>query len=148
MNDTTPASRSVVMERELPHPPEKVWRALTVGPLLEEWLMKNDFEPVVGHKFSFRTAPMPHWNGIVECEVLAVEPNRRLSYRWNAESGGAAGRLETIVTWTLTPTKGGVLVRMEQEGFRAEQELNFKGAVYGWQKYFDGLARVAGGLAG
>src|SRR5581483_4830944 len=135
MNDTTPASRSVVMERELPHPPEKVWRALTV-------------EPLVGHKFSFRTAPMPHWNGIVECEVLAVEPNRRLSYRWNAESGGAAGRLETIVTWTLTPTKGGVLVRMEQEGFRAEQELNFKGAVYGWQKYFDGLARVAGGLAG
>ena len=60
------------------HTPEKVWRALTRGPLIEEWLMKNDFRPVVGHKFNFRAKPMPQWNGVVDCEVLIVEPNKRL----------------------------------------------------------------------
>lgn len=69
------APRSLVVEREMPHPLEKVWRALTQGPLLGEWLMQNDFQPVVGHKFNFRTTPAPHWNGVVDGEVLAVEPN-------------------------------------------------------------------------
>ena len=74
MTDAT-ATRSLVVEREMPHPPEKIWRALTQGALIEEWLMKNDFQPVVGHRFNFRTTPMPRWNGILDCEVLAVEPN-------------------------------------------------------------------------
>src|SRR5580658_1076488 len=100
------ASRSLVIEREMPHPPEKIWRALTQGPLIEEWLMKNDFQPVVGHRFTFRATPVPNWNGIVDCEVLAVEVNTRLSYSW-----GSLG-LMTAVTWTLTPTKGGTHLRM------------------------------------
>jgi len=57
---------------------------------------------------------MPHWNGIVDCQVLVIEPNQRLSYSWNASGEEAKGGLKTIVTWTLTPTKGGVLVRIEQ----------------------------------
>ncbi|MCI0465438.1 MAG: SRPBCC domain-containing protein [Beijerinckiaceae bacterium] len=130
----------------MPHPPEKVWRALTQGPLIEEWLMKNDFELAVGHKFKFRTTPMPHWNGVVDCEVLAIEPNKRLSYSWNASGEGADKGLKTIVTWTLTPTKMGVLVRMEQSGFRTEDEANYQGAKYGWLRYFAGLERVATGL--
>jgi uncharacterized protein YndB with AHSA1/START domain len=131
----------------MPHPPEKIWRALTQGPLIEEWLMKNDFQPVVGHKFNFRATPMAHWNGVTDCEVLVVEPCKRLTYSWNASGEEAAGGLKPIVTWTLTPTEGGVLVRMERSGFRPEDESNYQGAKYGWQRFVEGLERVAAGLA-
>jgi uncharacterized protein YndB with AHSA1/START domain len=139
------ASRSIVIERVMPHPPEKNWRALTQSPLIEEWLMKNAFQPVVGHKFNFR-APMPHWNGVTDCQVLVVEPNERLSYSWNASGEEAAGGLKSVVTWTLMPTSGGTLVRMEQSGFRPEDEANYQGANYGWQRFIGGLERVAAGL--
>jgi uncharacterized protein YndB with AHSA1/START domain len=132
-------ARSVVLEREMPHPPEKVWRALTQGALIEEWLMKNDFRAVVGHRFTLRATPAPpHWNGEIDCEVLAVEPHTRLSYTW-----GTLG-LESVVTWTLTPTEGGVVVRMEQSGFRPDQDNAYKGAKFGWQRFIDGLERVVG----
>ena len=140
------ATQSLVIERDLPHAPEKVWRALTQGALIEDWLMKNDFQPVVGHKFSFRATPMPHWNGVTDCEVLAVDPCRRLSYSWNASGGEAANGLKTVVTWILTPTRDGVLLRMEQSGFRPDDKRNYQGAAYGWPKYLDGLARVAASL--
>jgi uncharacterized protein YndB with AHSA1/START domain len=136
MNTAATSSRTVVIERKLSHPPAKVWRALTQGALLEEWLMKNDFQPVVGHRFSFRSEPNPHWNGIVDCEVLTVEPHQRLAYSW-----GSLG-LESIVTWTLTAVEGGVLLRMEQSGFRPDQEQNYRGAMYGWKNFLDGLERV------
>jgi uncharacterized protein YndB with AHSA1/START domain len=140
---TDPAAfRSVVIERELPHPPEKVWRALTQSALIEEWLMKNDFQPIVGHKFNFRAAPMPHWNGVTDCEVLAVVPCELLSYRWNSSGEEAPNGLKTVVTWTLTPTSNGVLLRMEQSGFRLEDEANYKGASYGWQKYIAALEQI------
>jgi len=74
------ATHSIVIERMMPHPPEKIWRAVTQGPLIEEWLMKNDFKPVVGHKFNLRSYPMPGWNGVTDCEVLIVEPNKRLRF--------------------------------------------------------------------
>jgi uncharacterized protein YndB with AHSA1/START domain len=148
MSDPTTDTLSVVVEREMPHPPEKIWRALTQPRLIEEWLMKNDFNPVVGHRFNFRATPMPHWNGVVDCEVLEVEPSRRLSYSWNASGDEAAGGLKTVVTWTLTPTKGGVLVRMEQSGFRPEDAANYQGANYGWQRYLAGLERVAAAAGG
>ena len=97
------APRSIVIERVMPHRPEKFWRALTQSPLIEEWLMKNDFPPVVGRKFNFRADPKPGWNGVTDCEVLIVEPNRQLAYSWNASGEGAANGLKTIVTWTLMP---------------------------------------------
>jgi uncharacterized protein YndB with AHSA1/START domain len=137
---------SVVVERQLAHPPEKIWRALTQGPLIADWLMANDFQPVVGHRFNLRTTPMPHWNGVLDCEVLAVEPNRRLAYSWNASGAEAATGIGTVVTWTLEPSTAGTLVRMEQSGFRPDQKGNYQGAAYGWQRYFDGLERVVGAL--
>jgi uncharacterized protein YndB with AHSA1/START domain len=146
MTKAAATTRSIVIEREMPHPLERVWRALTQGALIEEWLMQNDFQPVEGHRFNFRATPMPHWNGIVDCQVLVVEPNQRLSYSWNASGEEAAGGLKTVVTWTLTPTKGGVHVRMEQSGFRPEDEANYQGANYGWQRFIGGLERVAAGL--
>ena len=77
-------TRSVVIEKELPHPPAKVWRALTQGALIKEWLMDNDFQPIVGHKFNFRATPVPNWNGVIDCEVLVVEPDKKLSYSWGS----------------------------------------------------------------
>jgi len=146
MTNLAAATRSVVIERMMPHPPEKIWRALTQGPLIEEWLMKNDFQPVVGHRFNFRAAPMPQWSGVTDCQVLVVEPYERLSYTWNASGDEAAGGLKTVVTWTLTPTKGGTHVRMEQSGFRPQDERFYQGAGYGWQKMIGGLERVVAGL--
>lgn len=136
--------RTLVVERDMPFPRERIWRALTQGPLLEEWLMKNDFRPVVGHRFNFRAPPMPHWNGVVDCEVLVVEPPARLAYTWSSSGGEAANGLRTVVTWTLTPTASGTRVRMEQSGFGPDDEANYRGAGYGWPRYFDGLERVAG----
>jgi uncharacterized protein YndB with AHSA1/START domain len=140
MTNTTAPTRTLVVEREMPHPPEKIWRALTQASLIEAWLMSNNFQPVVGHKFTLRTTPAPNWNGVVDCEVKVVEPNSRLSYTW-----GSMG-MESVVAWTLTQTKGGTHVRMEQSGFQSEESANYKGASYGWQKFIGSLERVVGGL--
>ncbi|WP_165070073.1 SRPBCC family protein [Paludisphaera rhizosphaerae] len=140
------ASRSIVVERVMSHPPEKVWRALTEGPLIERWLMANDFQPVPGHRFNFRAEPRPQWNGVTDCEVLTVEPLKKLSYRWRSSGEEAADGLDTVVTWTLEPAVGGTLVRMEHAGFRAEDDGFYKGAGYGWPKFVDGLERVAAEL--
>jgi uncharacterized protein YndB with AHSA1/START domain len=142
-----PATRSLVVERVMPHPPEKIWRALTEGALIERWLMKNDFRPVEGHLFQFRSEPMlPQWNGVTDCEVLAVEPLRRLSYRWCSSGEEKVDGLDTIVTWTLSPADGGTLLRMEHSGFRAEDEGFYQGAGYGWRKFVGVLEQVAAGL--
>jgi uncharacterized protein YndB with AHSA1/START domain len=133
MTDTATETLSVVVEREIPHPPEKIWRALTQPHLIEEWLMKNDFRPVVGHRFDLRA----DW-GAVGCEVLTVEPHKTLSYTW-----GAYG-LETVVTWTLTPTPTGTHLRMEQSGFRPNQQQAYQGARHGWPRF---LANLEGVLA-
>jgi uncharacterized protein YndB with AHSA1/START domain len=141
MNTAATSHRTLVIERKLAHPPAKVWRALTQGALMEEWLMKNDFQPVVGHHFNFRAEPNPHWNGIVDCEVLSVEPNEKLSYSWSSLG------LHTVVTWTLTPQQGGVLLRMVQSGFAPDQEQNYRGAQYGWKNFIEGLERVVNKLS-
>ena len=132
--------RSVIVERNLPHPPEKVWRALTEPSFVEQWLMQNDLQPVPGHAFTLRTAPMPHWDGTIACKVLAVDPFNTLSYTWAALS------VESVVTFTLTRTEAGTHLRVEQAGFRPDQEPNYKGAQYGWQKFLGSLERVLADL--
>ena len=143
---TMPATRTLVVDREMAHPPEKIWRALTQSALMEEWLMKNDFQPVVGHTFHFRSTPTTQWNGVTDCKVLVVEPNRRLSYSWHSSGEEAANGLGTVVTWTLTPTPNGTHVRMEQAGFRDEDESFYRGASYGWQRMVAALDKVAARL--
>ncbi len=143
MTTSRPAKRSVIIERETPHSPDKVWRALTEPALIERWLMKNDFQPMVGHTFHFRAEPRPHWNGVLDCEVLVVRPRQRLSYTWNTSGEEAASGLKTVVTWTLTPTEAGVRVRLEQSGFRRGEE---QGASHGWPRLIDTLERVVKGL--
>ena len=128
MTDTATEMRSVVVEREIAYPVEKVWRALTQPHLIAEWLMTNDFQPVVGHRFDLRA----DW-GAVECQVLEIEPNRTLSYTW------AAHGLESVVTWTLISTTKGVHLRMEQTGFQADQKQAYHGAKAGWPRFLDKL---------
>ncbi len=131
MTDTATQTLSVVVEREFPYPTEKLWRALTQPHLIAEWLMQNDFQPVAGHRFNLRA----DW-GAVDCEVRTVEPNKRLSYSW------AAYGLDSIVTWTLTPTKTGTHLRMEQTGFRPDQQQAYQGAQGGWPRFFVALEQV------
>ena len=149
MSRAEAADRSLVFERQLPHPPEKVWRALTENSLLEQWFMQNDFLPVVGHRFQFRAAPLPHWNGVTDSEVLEVAPNERLAYSWNASGEETPGGLRTVVTWTLTPTSDGTQIRVEHTGFRPEEDArNLAGASYGWPRFLDSLERVVSDLDG
>jgi len=118
------ATQSIVVEYDLPYPPEKVWRALTEPQLLAAWLMPNDIKPQVGHRFAFKAAPVPGWDGIVHCEVLMVEPHRRLRYSWRSGSDrlkNYGAPLDTVATWTLTPTAaGGTRLRLDHDGFPLE----------------------------
>ena len=135
MTDTERTTRSVVKERELHHAPEKVWRALTQKHLMEEWLIKSDFKPEVGHRFDLEA----DW-GNVSCEVLAVEPHKSLSYSWSAHG------LESVVTWTLTETDTGTHLKMEQSGFGKGQDQAYHGARAGWEQFLDKLERVVAHL--
>ena len=110
-------SHDIVVEELLPHSPTVVWTLLTTSDLIARWLMPNDFEAVVGRRFSFRRAPMGAWNGVVDCEVLEVEPERRLVYSWKG-GFGTPRELDTVVTWTLTPIEAGTSLRMVHAGFR------------------------------
>lgn len=133
MSDTPvkPETRSIVIEREIAHAPEKIWRALTQPHLIEEWLMKNDFRPEAGYRFNFSA----DW-GAVEGKVLSAEPNRLLTYSWDTKD------LESVITWTLTPTETGTMLRMEQTGFRPDQEPYYRGATANWPRFLDALEDV------
>ncbi|MFZ6647781.1 SRPBCC family protein [Undibacterium sp. TJN25] len=133
MSTAATETLSVVVEREIPYPPEKIWRALTQPHLIEEWLMKNDFMPAIDHRFQLRA----DW-GTVECQVLEVEPNKTLTYTW------AALGLASVVTWTLSPTGSGAgtQLRMEQSGFRPDQQQAYHGAKAGWPHFFAAMERV------
>ena len=139
MTDT----QTVTIEREFPHPPEKLWRALTQPHLIEEWLMKTDFAPVVGHAFKLRG----EWGGVLDCEVLTVEPLKTLAYTWDFAHTDAAFNLKSVVTFTLTPTATGTHLRMDQAGFRPDQPQAFGGAKHGWQGFFGKLEGVLAGIA-
>ena len=121
----------VVVEREMAHPPEKVWRALTQPHLIEEWLMRNDFKPGVGERFGLSA----DW-GSVDCQIQTAEPNRTLSYTWETKD------LVSVVTWTLTPTSAGTFLRMEQSGFRPDQQPYYQGAKAGWPRFFAALEQL------
>jgi len=143
IDKTAPSqTESISFEFELSHAPEKVWRALTDPALLTEWLL-----PVVGLKlepgaaFTFKTQPYPGWDGIVNCRILEAEAPRRLRYAW------VVSDMDTVVTFTLTPTASGTRLSLVQSGFKPNQKQNFGGARYGWrmmgEKLVDLLARNA-----
>ena len=129
------------LEFDLAHPPEKVWRALTDPVLLAEWLLPVvGFELAPGAAFRFTTQAYPGWDGTVDCRLLEIEAHRKLSYTWSVPF------LETVVTFTLTPTPSGTRLSVVQSGFAPGQKRELGGARYGWTmmggRLADLLARI------
>jgi uncharacterized protein YndB with AHSA1/START domain len=106
-------SRGLHFEFIYKHSPQRVWRALTDSAAIARWLMPNDFQPVVGHKFQLRTKPRPGFDGIVKCEVLEMDAPRRLSYSWKG-GGNAASFRSNRLPWAARPAgEQGAGKRME-----------------------------------
>jgi len=122
---------SIHLAWDLPHPPAKVWRALTDPALVAQWLMETDMPAARGKAFSFRAEPMPYWDGIVHSEIMELEPQKRLRYTWKGGPGAAA--LDTMVTWSLSPMEGGTRLELEHSGFKPGQRQAFGGAKAGWE---------------
>jgi uncharacterized protein YndB with AHSA1/START domain len=134
--------KEITFEVDLPHQAPAVWTALTSAKLIERWLMPNDFAPIVGHKFQFRRAPMGDWNGVVDCEVLEVEVDRRLVCSWKG-GFGTVGELDTRVIWTLTPIESGTRLTMVHSGFRLPRnEIAFAAMAPGWGRIKDRIAQI------
>ena len=138
---------AISFEFDLHHSPEKVWRALTDPVLLTEWLLpvvELELEP--GAAFTFKTQPHPGWDGTVNCLILEIDAHRKLSYAWVVGEPGSGFFLDTVVTFTLTPTASGTHLSLVQSGFKADQKRESGGARYGWKmmggKLVDLLARL------
>ena len=135
-------TKSVIVERDFAAPPQKLWRALTQPHLIAEWLMQNDFVPAVGHHFKLRGER----GGTLDCEVLVLEPERTLSYRWDFDSDNPDFRLKSVVTFTLTPSAAGTHLKVVQMGFGPSQKQAYGGAHAGWKQFLrkldDLLART------
>jgi len=146
------ATREIVIEDILAHAPERVWKTLTTGELISRWLMPNDFEPVVGKRFTFKTAPMGNWDGVVHCEVLELIPNEKLVYSWKGGSDdnlAYGARLDSIVTWTLTPVAGGTRLHLVHSGFRSPgNDFAFGAMSGGWAKVMQRISSVMAELQG
>ncbi|QIG48312.1 SRPBCC domain-containing protein [Nordella sp. HKS 07] len=142
MNDTSTGTRAVIVERELPYPPEKIWRALTEPHLIAEWLAKTDFNAVTGHRFTVKIDPQPDRSFVFACEVTAVEPHKVLTYTWNSVGDESGNGLRSTVTWRLTATPTGTLLRMEQSGFAPDRPHFYHGARMGWPQFVTKLEEV------
>ena len=117
------------------HPVEMVWEYLTTSELMAQWLMKNDFQPIVGHDFQFRTGPIASldFDGIFHCKVLEIDPLKKLSYSWHSGPGEGKITLESVVTWDLQPKDNGTEVFLDHRGFAKEENLDFyNGLMHGW----------------
>jgi uncharacterized protein YndB with AHSA1/START domain len=139
-------THAIVVEKVLPYAPEKIWRTLTQSERIAKWLMPNDFAAEVGHHFTFRTTPMGDWDGVVHCAVLDCEPPRLLRYSWKggSDSNPAYGsRLNSIVTWMLTPVEGGTHLKMVHDGFVFPgNRFAYDAMSPGWGKVMESIARV------
>jgi uncharacterized protein YndB with AHSA1/START domain len=130
LTDTTAPGQTEALSFEFgfPHPPEKVWRALTDPALLAEWLLPViDLKLERGAAFTFKTQPVGGWDGIVHCRIADIDPHRKLSYDW------VVGDMTTVVTFALTPTASGTRLTLQHSGFTPGQKQNFGGARYGWK---------------
>ncbi|MBR0799534.1 SRPBCC domain-containing protein [Bradyrhizobium jicamae] len=139
-------THAITVEKVLPYPAERIWRTLTTSGEIAKWLMPNDFTAEVGRRFTFRTAPMGDWDGVVHCEVLDCDPPRLLRYSWTggSDSNPAYGsKLHSMVTWTLTPVEGGTHLRFVHDGFVFPgNRFAFDAMGPGWGRAHDSIARV------
>lgn len=140
-------TNAIMIEKVLPYTAEKIWRTLTSSEMIAKWLMPNDFAAEVGHRFNFRARPMGDWDGVVHCEVLDADPPRLLRYSWQ---GGADGnpaygsRLNSTVTWTLTPVEGGTHLKMVHDGFVFPgNRFAYDAMSPGWGRILDRIGELA-----
>ena len=127
------------------HPPKIVWEYLTKPELMELWLMKNDFQPIVGHEFQFRTGPVPNLNfdGIFYCKVLEIVPFEKLSYSWNSGPGNGEITLNSVVVWKLEQTDKGTELFLEHSGFSKKENLGlYEGLNHGWVEKFQKIDKL------
>jgi uncharacterized protein YndB with AHSA1/START domain len=130
-------TEAVTFELDFKHSPKKVWRALTDPDLLTQWLLPvANLELKQGASFTFQAAPQPGWDGHVNCQLLEIEAQKKLSYTWRV------GDIDTVVTFTVTPTEAGTHLSIVQTGFKPHQKQNFGGARYGWRMMADKLIDV------
>jgi uncharacterized protein YndB with AHSA1/START domain len=128
-------AKSINHQFFFPHPPEVVWEYLTNAELMELWLMKNDFQPVIGCDFQFRTNPIPKldFDGIVYCKVLEIVPFKKLSYSWKSGQGDGKITIDSVVVWKLEPKDKGTELFLEHSGFSETDNLNmYNGLLDGW----------------
>ncbi|SHG42357.1 Uncharacterized conserved protein YndB, AHSA1/START domain [Chryseolinea serpens] len=136
-------TKSIHHQFFFPHPPEMVWEYLTNAELMAQWLMKNDFQPIVGHEFQFRTNPIPSLDidGIMYCTVLEIIPFKKLSYSWKAGPGGGKITLDTVVVWELQSKEKGTDLLLEHSGFLEIENLSlYNGMTDGWLKNVNKIA--------
>ncbi len=124
---------SIRIETEYPHPPERVWIALSDPRAIAEWLMPNDFQPRLGHRFQFRVAKARGWSGIVDCEVTRIDPPRHLAYTWRSD------KVDTLVEWTLRPTANGTRVELLHSGFKGVGQTMLRKFIMGpgWNRMLE-----------
>ncbi|MGW8779358.1 SRPBCC family protein [Streptomyces sp. NPDC055796] len=141
---------TVRVDQFLPHPPGKVWRALTEPELIAQWLMPCDFRLEVGHRYTMTGTPRPNagFSGTTAAEVLAFEPGRMLAVRWQDASD--ANRADWTITWTLAPEGRGTRLFLLHEGFDPDDDLQMMARKImgsGWRTHImEALDRVAGQL--
>jgi len=143
----TDVKSAIIVEQHLPYPLEAVWRMLSEPVLLANWLMPTDFKPVLGHRFTFMTKPVGDWDGTIRCEVLEIVPPRRLRYSWIgglASNAGYGSRLDSIVTWSLSPQDGGTLLQMEHAGFGPDNAVAFNAMKSGWRQIVTRIETLLG----
>jgi uncharacterized protein YndB with AHSA1/START domain len=152
MNDTAlrPQTQDIVVDETFPHAPETIWKALTTGELIGRWLMEpTGFQAIEGTYFTYKTKPAGAWDGLIHCEVLQVVPNERLAYAWRGgdeRNVGYGSKLDTLVTWTLSPVQGGTRVRLVHSGFVLPMnDTAFQNMSDGWKKVVPKLGEIAGG---
>jgi uncharacterized protein YndB with AHSA1/START domain len=143
VDKTAPSqTEALSFEFDLKHPPQKVWRALTDPALLAQWLLPVvDLKLASGAAFTFKAQPQPGWDGIVNCRVLEIDAPRKLRYSW------VVGEMDTVVTFTLTPTEAGTRLSLVHSGFKPHQKQNFGGARYGWKMMGEKLVDLLGSIA-
>lgn len=138
-------TRSIKHQFFFPHPPEMVWEYLTRPELMELWLMKNNFQPILGNDFQFRTSPIPSldFDGIFYCKVLEIVPFRKLSYSWKSGPGEGKITLDSVVVWNLQPAGKGTELYLEHSGFEKEENLDFyRGLTDGWLEKIHNIANL------
>jgi uncharacterized protein YndB with AHSA1/START domain len=150
MNDDASKSntQNIAVVEVFPQAPERIWKALTTGELIDRWLMKSTgFEPVAGARFTLQTTPSGAWDGVIHCQVLEVVPNKRLVYAWKGGNEGNVGYgapLDTIATFTLSRIENGTRLSLVHSGFvTPKNDSAFKNMSEGWKKVVRNLSTIA-----